>query len=130
MLSLREPVCLANYLRRQENVCRLMYHDSRLTEVIRSITPVEGLVSQHPLLEVPISSRGSNAHEWQPHGVEIPYRRLVTVLPDEGVALPNMSVPLHSDAFSSVVHSHLAQPHGLCLQVRPNVITVLVPGVE
>ena len=130
MLSLREPVCLANYLRRQEDVYRLMHHDSRLAEVVRSITPVEGFVCQHPFFGGPFSFRGSNAHERQPQCIEVNYEVLVTVLSGESTVLPHMSVPFCGNAIGGVVHSHLAQPHGLCLQMRPNVITVLVPGVE
>ena len=130
MLSLCEPAGLASYLRRQEHVYRLMYHDGGLAEIIPSTALVEGFVCRHPSLGAPLSDRGPDAHEWQPCSVEVCYSHPVTILTSEGAALPHMSIPLRSDAFGGVVDSHLAQSQGLRFQVRPNVVTVLVPGVE
>ena len=115
MSLLCEPARLASCLRRQEHVCRLVHHDSRFAGITPSISPAEGFARQQPFLGSPLSFRGSNAHERQPHIVEVLYSRPVTVLPGEGLALPNMSVPLRGDAISGIVDSHLAQPHGLRL---------------
>ena len=65
-----EPTELASYLRGQEDVDRLVYHDSRLAGVIPSTSLVEGLVSRHPSFVVFLPERGPDAHEWQPCSIK------------------------------------------------------------
>jgi hypothetical protein len=86
MLLPCEPARLASYLRCQGHVYRLVYHDSRFVGIIPSTSLVEGFVCQQPLLGGSVSFRGPNAHERQPHIVEVLHSSPVAVLPGEGAA--------------------------------------------